>query len=296
MIELKQLQFFAACVEEGSFSRAAEVLYTSQPNVSKVINELEREIGIKLFERGGRGVEPTSDGKSLYEYAHEMLLKEATVSNLLRSRSGNTLRISFNHSRSMSQVLSDFYEKKNGNIQLKVREGDTDMVVKDVRHFYSDLGITFILEKQLSAFQYSLDRNGLSMETIRTDKAQIGIGSANSLCGTRTIALNRLSKENFVRHSEDFFSLENGISMIEPSLKPALDKAVVSNSVQFVINMLLTTDKCNISVPTFYNAKLAEGVKQVKIVPEITVHLVCVYRYKPSGIPLEFLNYIKDRA
>ena len=61
MIELKQLQFFAACVEEGSFSRAAEVLYTSQPNVSKVINELEREIGIKLFERGGRGVEPTSD-------------------------------------------------------------------------------------------------------------------------------------------------------------------------------------------------------------------------------------------
>ncbi len=296
MIELKQLQFFAACVEEGSFSRAAEVLYTSQPNVSKVINELEREIGIKLFERGGRGVEPTSDGKSLYEYAHEMLLKEATVSNLLRSRSGNTLRISFNHSRSMSQVLSDFYEKKNGNIQLKVREGDTDMVVNDVRHFYSDLGITFILEKQLSAFQYSLDRNGLSMETIRTDKAQIGIGSANSLCGAGTIALNRLSDENFVRHSEDFFSLENGISMIEPSLKPALDKAVVSNSVQFVINMLLTTDKCNISVPTFYNTRLADGVKQVKIVPEITVHLVCIYRHKPSGIPLEFLNYIKDRA
>lgn len=293
MIELKQLQFFTACVEEGSFSRAAEVLYTSQPNVSKVINELEKEIGMKLFERGGRGVEPTVDGRSLYQYAYEMIKKEESISNLIKSRNKDMLRVSFNHSRSLAQVLADFYDEKGNNISVKMREGDTDLVLNDVRHYLSDLGFTFILEKQLPAFHYALSRNGLNMKIIRSDFAQISIGEKNHLNGIRSISLAGLSDKSFVRHSEDFFSLENGICMLEPWLKPAMDSAIVSNSVQFVVNMLLDADKCNISVPTFYKTQLVSGIKQIRIEPAITVFLVCVYRYKPVGLSLEFLQFME---
>ena len=44
MIETKQLQYLVVCADLKSFSRAAEVLYTTQPNVSKVIRSLEEEI------------------------------------------------------------------------------------------------------------------------------------------------------------------------------------------------------------------------------------------------------------
>ena len=49
-MELKQLEYFMVACEKGSFNQAAECLYTSQPNVSKVIGMLEQELGRALFE------------------------------------------------------------------------------------------------------------------------------------------------------------------------------------------------------------------------------------------------------
>ena len=53
-MELKQLEYFMVACEKGSFNQAAECLYTSQPNVSKVIGMLEQELGRALFERTSR--------------------------------------------------------------------------------------------------------------------------------------------------------------------------------------------------------------------------------------------------
>ena len=55
MLEVKELQYFVVCADLSSFSRAAEVLYTTQPNVSKVIRSLEEKLGFEVFERDNRG-------------------------------------------------------------------------------------------------------------------------------------------------------------------------------------------------------------------------------------------------
>ena len=47
MLEVKELQYFVVCADLSSFSRAAEVLYTTQPNVSKVIRSLEEKLGLQ---------------------------------------------------------------------------------------------------------------------------------------------------------------------------------------------------------------------------------------------------------
>ncbi len=54
-MELRQLEYFMITCEKGSFNQAAECLYTTQPNVSKVISSLEKELGRPLFERSSRG-------------------------------------------------------------------------------------------------------------------------------------------------------------------------------------------------------------------------------------------------
>ena len=54
MLEVKELQYFVVCADLSSFSRAAEVLYTTQPNVSKVIRSLEEKLGFEVFERDNR--------------------------------------------------------------------------------------------------------------------------------------------------------------------------------------------------------------------------------------------------
>lgn len=68
-MELRQLRYFAAVVEAGSFTAAASVLHLSQPPLSVAIGKLESELGVRLLERSSRGVEPTSAGRHLLDGA-----------------------------------------------------------------------------------------------------------------------------------------------------------------------------------------------------------------------------------
>ncbi len=72
-IDMKELEAFASVVEKGSFSRAAEALYLTQPTVSAHVASLERKLGIKLLVRTTKEIYPSDAGNLLYEYAREIL-------------------------------------------------------------------------------------------------------------------------------------------------------------------------------------------------------------------------------
>ncbi|MCA1714154.1 MAG: LysR family transcriptional regulator [Gammaproteobacteria bacterium] len=70
---LKPLRAFFQTVRLGSVSRAAEALYVSQPAITLQLQALERELGIKLFERSGRRLVPTREGEMLYALARPLI-------------------------------------------------------------------------------------------------------------------------------------------------------------------------------------------------------------------------------
>jgi len=72
-IDIKELEAFACVVEKGSFSRAAESLYLTQPTISAHVASLERKLGIKLLVRTTKEIYPSDAGNLLYEYAKEIL-------------------------------------------------------------------------------------------------------------------------------------------------------------------------------------------------------------------------------
>lgn len=76
---LRQLQVFEAIFRLGSFTRAAEELYLTQPTVSMQIRKLTEVIGLPLFEQVGRRVEPTEASRELYDACRKMF---ETLSNL----------------------------------------------------------------------------------------------------------------------------------------------------------------------------------------------------------------------
>ena len=71
-MELRELQFFVVSVDAGSLSQAAQILYTTQPHVSKTIKKLERTLGYQLLERSKKGVELTKEGEKVYDQARKM--------------------------------------------------------------------------------------------------------------------------------------------------------------------------------------------------------------------------------
>jgi DNA-binding transcriptional LysR family regulator len=72
-MDLRRLEVFAKVAELGSFSRAAEALFLTQPTVSEHVRALEDDLGIQLLDRLGRGAAPTPAGQLLLGYARRIL-------------------------------------------------------------------------------------------------------------------------------------------------------------------------------------------------------------------------------
>src|SRR5262245_22219823 len=72
-MDLRRLEIFAKVAELGSFSRAAESLFLTQPTVSEHVRALEDELGVQLLDRLGRGAAPTRAGQLLLGYARRIL-------------------------------------------------------------------------------------------------------------------------------------------------------------------------------------------------------------------------------
>lgn len=86
-MEMKQLSAFAAVYEEGSMSRAAERLTTTQPGVSLLVKRLETDLGAVLFERHSAGVTPTLKADVLYPHAQRLLAQAVLARDSLGSSS-----------------------------------------------------------------------------------------------------------------------------------------------------------------------------------------------------------------
>ncbi len=80
---MKHLETFCKVAEIGSFSRAGEAIYLTQPTVSGHIASLEQEVGLRLFDRLGRRVALTNGGQIFYRYAKEILRLRAEALNAI---------------------------------------------------------------------------------------------------------------------------------------------------------------------------------------------------------------------
>ncbi|MNZ63729.1 HTH-type transcriptional regulator GltC [compost metagenome] len=74
-LDLRQLRYFLMVAQEGQITRAAKLLNMEQPPLSRQLKQMEEELGVKLFDRGGKGLRLTSSGELLKKKAESLLLQ-----------------------------------------------------------------------------------------------------------------------------------------------------------------------------------------------------------------------------
>lgn len=148
MIEIYQLRYFLAVVESGSFTKAAERVYVTQPTLSAGIKKLETGLETMLFDRSGKRVFLTESGTRFVERAksilHQVNLAEAEVRavdspKLLRL--GVLMTISSDVVRKMLQpfyrevsgLVIELYEGTEQEIQNRLDDGRIDVALTIVR-------------------------------------------------------------------------------------------------------------------------------------------------------------------
>jgi DNA-binding transcriptional LysR family regulator len=111
-MELRHLRYFVVVGEEQHYGRASRRLRVAQPALSRQIQDLEEEVGFKLFDRLPRGVKLSVAGKLFLEDARRILqaVSEATAraAHVARGQSG-TLRVGFTENASWHGVVPDSF-------------------------------------------------------------------------------------------------------------------------------------------------------------------------------------------
>ncbi|WP_019956064.1 hydrogen peroxide-inducible genes activator [Yoonia vestfoldensis] len=125
---LRQLEYFVALVETGSFKAAAEHCRISQPSLSVQLATLEKRLGQRLVERGRAGVIPTLAGREVYDSARAILDAAQTLVNRFDApRSGLSGVIRFGASGTLGPYLLPHViarlHARHPDLQLFIREG-----------------------------------------------------------------------------------------------------------------------------------------------------------------------------
>lgn len=125
-ITIRQLQIFESVAQHLSYTRAAEILYLTQPAVSMQIKQLESEVGMPLFERMGKSLFLTEAGEELLIYARTISQQLTEASEVLDELRGNqrgrlNIAVATTANYFALKLLGAFYKRFPGaNITLDV--------------------------------------------------------------------------------------------------------------------------------------------------------------------------------
>lgn len=241
-MELKWFRYFVVSVDAGSLSRAAEALYTTQPNVSKIIKELEDSLGVSLLERGRRGVVMTEEGQQIYKYARQMLECSENISDTLSRRKRQYLSVAFMQDYQLEKTFARILQNDK-KLQARLTEGTLEQVVHQVGHRQNSLGFVFVAGGQRQIFNTMVARRKLEFHEICPAIPVLYAGPLNPCYNYNSVTREALGKISFVQYREEGVSLFAYFSTDRGELLPQnLEKRVEVESTSQLFRMLEYTE------------------------------------------------------
>lgn len=184
------LEAFRAVVRAGGFSRAAAELHLSQPGVTRQVQRLERELGVRLLERSGR-VRPTAVGLKVLEHAEAALAaRDAMRASAESGALAGPLRIAASSTPGEFMVpeLVAGFVRAHPRVEPHVLIADTGVVEGEVRDGRWDVG--FVGAR--------LAPEGLRYKPVLEDEVVLAVPADHPLAARREVALADLAGLPFI--------------------------------------------------------------------------------------------------
>ncbi|MGI6006658.1 MAG: LysR family transcriptional regulator [Ruminococcus sp.] len=297
-MDIRQLQYFQVCARQKSLTRAAEILYTTQPHVSMVIRSLEQELGVKLFLRRSKGVELTEEGKEIYEYAVNILKNVNLITSSAGRSKRTVLKIATNPSSTMAVLLSRYAAaREKDDIQIIYTECGIEKMISLVSEQKYELGFLFAAENKRSALSHMLDRKRLEFVQLLLSDIVLYVGPRHPLYGTEYVTPQDLEDLRFVQLEDDYFALSD---MLEKMLPPGkrgkvMERAVITNSDHAMMQLLRNTGFCNLG--SYWNVSYEGEFARIPIrgyEEKVAFGFIRQSNSLPNGRAEEFLSFVRN--
>ena len=176
-------------------NKAAEVLFVSQPSLTSAVRELEKELGITLLNRGGKGVTLTNDGAEFLQYARQVVAQYERL--LEKYGKGGTLRKKFGIStQHYSFAVKSFVEMvkqfDTDEYEFAIRETKTADVIEDVTTGKSEVGILYLSDFNRKAIGKFLKSNQLEFHSLIQCEPYVYLWKGHPLAKQKSIRLAEL--------------------------------------------------------------------------------------------------------
>lgn len=195
---LRQLESFLAVARARSFRKAAEGVALSQPALSQQIKELERELGLPLFDRLGRTVRLTQGGGLLEEHAQRVFATLAATQEAIRDLSGlrrGSLLLGGSTTPGiylLPWLLAEF-KKRHPEVEVSLRIANTRQIEELIRTGELDLGIVG---------GHLADNKETCVEATLEDRIVLVVPPGHRWAHRRQIAPERLREECLLTREE----------------------------------------------------------------------------------------------
>lgn len=192
---LQQIHYALTISEVGSMNKAAEALFISQPSLTSAIRELEKDAGITIFIRTGRGVTPTKEGAEFLSYArqvyqqYELLQEKYGEQGSVKRKFGVSTQ---HYSFAVKAFVETVKKFDTRNYEFAIRETKTYDVIADTGSLKSDIGILYLSGGNRKVIEKMLQDNELEFHKLIDCDAFVYLWKNHPLAKEKSISFKQL--------------------------------------------------------------------------------------------------------
>jgi biotin operon repressor len=208
-MDLNLLKYVIATDKNQSISKAADELYVSQPNISKAIQIVEKEIGFPIFTRTSRGVTTTNEGKAFIKKAIKLVKVFDDFADEFANKNISPFSLNVAHQKII--YLEDKFEElshhfqKDEYLNINLQEKDEDEIIDLLLKDKIKLGILCINENDLPYFKRLLQLNNINFNVKNTLKIKVITHASNQLGTNNIINKNDLNSYTVIASDKNDF-------------------------------------------------------------------------------------------
>ena len=301
-MNILHMKYAVEVANTRSISKAAENLYTSQPNLSRAIKALESDLKIKLFKRSSKGLEITIDGEEFLLYAKTALTQIKKIESIYESRNEKKLRLSVCVPRAsyFSYAFSEFSKDldKDSSAEIVYKETNSMRTIINVVKEEYDLGIVRYQSTFEKYFNTLFDEKKLNYEVLNEFSYVMAVNKNNPLAKKDVIVAEDLANCIEITHGDPYVPSLPLIDVKRAELSEFSKKRIMvfERGVQFTLleqvpNTFMWVSPIPQDLLDKYNLverKCAFNTKTYKDV------LIYRKKYHLSKLDNEFINKVSD--